>query len=210
MGKSGFRKRIKICGITRKEDALAAAQFGADALGFVFYEPSPRNISLEQAATIIAALPAFVTSVALFVNPEKAFVDDVIRICQVDLLQFHGDESPEFCQQFSRPYIKALRVQSDSRIKDEAEKYATSRAVLLDAFVKNVPGGTGKTFDWSLIPRNLSLPIILAGGLSPENVADAAMRDNIWGLDVSGGVEASKGVKSPDLIELFIKGANGG
>ncbi|MCG8317492.1 MAG: phosphoribosylanthranilate isomerase [Pseudomonadales bacterium] len=210
MGDFTPRKRVKICGITRKQDAIVAAQYGADALGFVFYEPSPRNISIEKAAAIIAQLPAFVTTVALFVNPAESFVGEVIKACQIDLLQFHGDESPEFCQQFSRPYIKALRVQPDLQITEQAEKYVSARAVLLDAYVKNVPGGTGKTFDWNLIPENLTLPILLAGGLSPDNVADAVAQPHVWGLDVSGGVEASKGVKSPELIESFIKGANGG
>ncbi|MCG8668762.1 MAG: phosphoribosylanthranilate isomerase [Pseudomonadales bacterium] len=204
------RKRIKVCGITQLEDALVAAESGADALGFVFYEPSPRNITLAKAKQIINQLPAFVTSVALFVDPDVDLVEQVIAQTQVDLLQFHGDETAAFCEQFSRPYIKALRVKPDTDLKQQADLYPSARAILLDAYVKDVPGGTGVVFDWSLIPDDIQQPIILAGGLNPGNVQQAISQPIIWGVDVSGGVEQSKGVKSPELIKSFCKGANGG
>ena len=204
------RKRIKICGIRTLEDALVAARAGADALGFVFYEPSPRGISIPQAAGIISGLPAFVTSVALFVNPSREYVEQVIRDTAVDLLQFHGDEPEAFCAGFSRPYIKALRVRPDMDIARQAADYPGARAILLDAYVENIPGGTGTRFDWSLLPESLPQPIILAGGLNPDNVGEAARQPGIWGVDVSGGVEERKGVKSPALIESFCKGVNGG
>lgn len=210
MGKTLQRKRIKVCGITTLEDAVTASRAGADALGFVFYEPSPRNIDVETAAEVIAALPAFVTSVALFVDPEPDWVEAVIRKTFVDLLQFHGDESAEFCGRFSRPYIKALRVKPDAEIGAQAATYTDAKGILLDSYVKGVPGGTGVRFDWSLIPKGLKQPIILAGGLNPVNVREAASQPGIWGVDVSGGVEESKGVKSPALIESFCKGVNGG
>ncbi len=187
-----------------------ASDCGADALGFVFYEPSPRNISIGQAAEIISGLPAFVTSVALFVNPDKTLVEQVIRETSIDLLQFHGDEPEAFCTDFSRPYIKALRVKPGLDIAEQAAAYPGAKAILLDAYVKNIPGGTGTRFDWSLIPSDLPQPIILAGGLTPENVGEAVVRSGIWGIDVSGGVEERKGVKSPALIESFFKGVNGG
>lgn len=204
------RVRVKICGITRLEDAMIASQSGADALGFVFYGPSPRNIEITQAREIIAKLPAFVTSVALFVNPDKALVEKVISDTRVDLLQFHGDESAAFCEQFSRPYIKAIRVKAGGDVLAQAQQHPAAKAVLLDSYVKNVPGGTGVAFDWSLIPSGLEQPIILAGGLNPANVGEAASQPGIWAVDVSGGVEESKGVKSPALIKSFCKGANGG
>lgn len=204
------RKRIKVCGIKRIEDAMVAAQYGADALGFVFYGPSPRNVEIETARDIISQLPAFVTSVALFVDPEVSFVEEVINQTQVDLLQFHGNETAEFCTQFSRPYMKALRVKPDSDLTEQANQHPQARAILLDAYVKNVPGGTGVAFDWTLIPEQLNQPIILAGGLNPDNVGVAIQQPNIWGVDVSGGVEAQKGVKSSALIQSFCIGANGG
>lgn len=210
MGKTLPRIRVKVCGIRKPEDALVAAEAGADALGFVFYEPSPRHVTVDQAKAVIAKLPAFVTTVALFVNPDVAYVERVIAATKVDLLQFHGDESAEFCEQFSRPYIKAIRVKPELNISEQAEQYPQARAVLLDAYVRDLPGGTGKTFDWSLIPNQLSKPIILAGGLNSENVSEAVRQPGIWGVDVSGGVEVSKGVKSPELIRSFCKGANGG
>ncbi|MDX1694709.1 MAG: phosphoribosylanthranilate isomerase [Ketobacteraceae bacterium] len=205
-----YRKRVKVCGIKTLEDGLVAARAGADALGFVFYEPSPRNISIDRAADIIAGLPAFVTSVALFVDPSPETVEQVISQTGVDLLQFHGNETEPFCRGFSRPYIKAIRVRPDADIRSQAAQYTGARAILLDAYVKNVPGGTGSRFDWSLIPEDLGQPIILAGGLNPENVHEAVARPGIWGVDVSGGVEERKGVKSPALIESFCKGVYGG
>ncbi|PIE42597.1 MAG: phosphoribosylanthranilate isomerase [Gammaproteobacteria bacterium] len=205
-----LRKRIKVCGIKKLEDAMVAAHSGADALGFVFYEPSPRNIDIQTAKDIIQKLPAFVTSVALFVDPDVELVETVIEQTQVDLLQFHGNETAEFCTRFSRPYIKALRVRPELDIAEQAKRHPNAKAILLDAYVENVPGGTGKAFNWSLIPAELDQPVILAGGLHPGNVAAAIEQPNIWGVDVSGGVEAQKGVKSPQLIKSFCRGVNGG
>lgn len=199
-----MRTRTKICGMTNVEDALCAVEAGADALGFVFYEPSPRNVSVTQAAEIQRALPPFVTTVALFVNPELDLVEFVIEQVKIDVLQFHGDEMPEFCEQFSRPYFKALRMKEDIDLCVECERYDSAQALLLDAYKPGVPGGTGEMFDWARIPSDLPKPVILAGGLEPENVADAIQQVQPYAVDVSGGVEASKGLKSPEKITAFM------
>lgn len=195
-----MRVRSKICGITRLDDALLASSLGADALGFVFFEPSPRNISPEDAAKIISELPAFVTSVGLFVNADAAFVAEVIQKTGIDLLQFHGDESVEFCEQFDRPYIKAVRVRSAQDLDEAFALFKSAQGILADAYVKGVAGGTGQQFDWDVVPEDRPLPLILAGGLKPENVRNATKAVRPWAVDVSGGVEASKGVK--DSIKL--------
>lgn len=195
-----MRVRSKICGITRLDDALLASRLGADALGFVFFEPSPRNISPEDAAKIISELPAFVTSVGLFVNADAAFVAEVIQKTGIDLLQFHGDESVEFCEQFDRPYIKAIRVRSAQDLDEAFALFKSAQGILADAYVKGVAGGTGQQFDWDVVPEDRPLPLILAGGLKPENVRNATKAVRPWAVDVSGGVEASKGVK--DSIKL--------
>lgn len=197
--------RVKICGITRLEDAQAALAAGADALGFVFYAPSPRAIRVEEAARIIAQLPAFVTTTALFVDPEPTLVEQVISTAQVDLLQFHGAESPTFCAGFSRPWIKALRMKPGLDISAEAARFAAGRGILLDAYRPGVPGGTGECFDWQRIPLALRSQIILAGGLKPDNVAEAVRQVRPYAVDVSGGVELSRGIKDPARIQAFIE-----
>lgn len=197
------RTRIKICGITRQEDADAAVAAGADALGFVFYEPSPRNVNVDQAAEIIRSLPAFVTSTALFVNADVAFVQRVIDATGLDLLQFHGDEDVAYCEQFDRPYMKAIRMKPGVDIQAECERYASATAILLDAYRPGVPGGTGESFDWDRIPSGLKKPIVLAGGLEPDNIRRAVETVRPFAVDVSGGVEASKGIKDKVKIEKF-------
>ncbi len=180
---------------------------GADAIGLVFYPPSPRCVSVEQAAEILKAMPAFVTSVALFVNPEPAFVQTVIEQTQVDLLQFHGDESPAFCQQFDRPYIKAVRMQAETDLQALATAYASAQGLLVDTYKKGVPGGTGESFNWQWLPEpdTLSLPLILAGGLNPENVQQAIETVRPWAVDVSGGIETAPGQKSEQKVKAFVK-----
>lgn len=196
--------RIKICGITRVEDALAAARSGADAIGLVFYERSPRHVGIAQAVQLAAALPPFVTTVGLFVNAEAAFVREVLRAVPLDVLQFHGDESPEYCAQFSKPYLKAIRVKAGVDLLQCASDFCGAKGLLLDAHVEGIPGGTGATFDWTLIPGNLPLPVILSGGLDPENVAAAIQQVRPYAVDVSSGVEASKGIKDAAKIAAFI------
>ncbi len=199
-----MRTRVKICGITNIDDALSAVEAGCDALGFVFYAKSPRAVTPEQAAEIISKLPAFVTSVALFVNESSEFVNQVISKTGVDLLQFHGDESVEFCSAFSRPYIKALRMKPELDLTAQFETYASSQGILLDAYTPGIPGGTGEMFDWSRIPAELATKIILAGGLSATNVAEAIAQVSPYAVDVSGGVEASKGIKDPNKMTDFM------
>jgi len=196
--------RIKICGITRAEDAQAAAQAGADAIGLVFYERSPRHVAVQQAAQLAAALPPFVTGVGLFVNAEAALVREVLAQVPLDLLQFHGDESPEYCAQFGRPYLKAIRVRAGVDLLQCASDFRGARGLLLDAHVEGVPGGTGTTFDWGLIPQALPLPVILSGGLDAENVAEAIRRVQPCAVDVSSGVESAKGIKDAAKVAAFI------
>jgi phosphoribosylanthranilate isomerase len=203
-----MRTRVKICGITREEDARVAATWGADAIGLVFYAASPRAVTLEQAASIARSLPAFVTCVGLFVNPLHEEVDEVLKRVPIDCLQFHGEESAGFCEQFDRPYIKAIRVSDDTNINQTARAYSQARAVLLDAYVKDIPGGTGQRFDWTRIPANCPKPVILAGGLSATNVADAIRRVQPYAVDVSGGVEQHKGIKDQAKIRQFIAEVN--
>jgi phosphoribosylanthranilate isomerase len=195
--------RIKICGLTRNEDVQVAVAEGADALGFVLYAPSPRAVTAEQAALLIKHAPAFVTTVALFVNESAEEIYRALDVCSFDLLQFHGDESPEFCHQFNRPYMKAIRVRSAEDIHRAVQQYPDTKALLLDAYVENLPGGTGQAFDWRLIPE-LSIPWVLAGGLNANNVADAVNQVKPFAVDVSGGVEASKGIKDVQKIKDFI------
>ena len=201
--------RSKICGITRIEDALAAVEAGADALGFVFYGPSPRAVNVLQARAIIAALPPFVTTVGLFVNASRCELNETLDAVPLDLLQFHGDEAREACEGYHRPYIKALRVKAGDDIAAACDAFPGASGVLLDTYVEGVPGGTGEAFDWSLIPQHLSKPLILAGGLTPENVADAVARVKPYAVDVSGGVEASKGIKDHHKIRAFINAVRG-
>jgi phosphoribosylanthranilate isomerase len=196
--------RVKICGITREQDALAAIGSGADALGFVFYGPSPRNIDTKTAASIVRNLPPFVTTVALFVNADAARIATVVDRVGVDLLQFHGDESAEFCAAHRRPWLRAVRMRPDVNLGAEAQRFAAARALLLDAYSPGVPGGTGECFDWNRIPPELAAVSVLAGGLDPNNVGEAVRRVRPYAVDVSGGVEAAKGIKDPERIARFI------
>ena len=198
------RMRTKICGITRPEDGQEAARLGVDAIGLVFYPPSPRHVSLDQARAIVAALPPFVTVVALFVDPSVAEVEAVLHAVPVDVLQFHGEESPDFCRQFARPYLKAVRVRPSLDLLQYAAHYAGARGLLADAFVPGMAGGTGATFDWSLLPPNLPLPLILSGGLDPSNIAAAVAAVRPAAVDISRGVESAKGIKDPALMAAFI------
>lgn len=196
--------RIKICGITTPEDARLAAASGADAIGLVFYAPSSRAVTIEQAIAIVAAVPPFVTVVALVVDEPAESVRRIAESVAVDLIQFHGAEPVEFCQQFNRPWIKAVRVKPGVDIVAACGDYAPARGVLLDSWVDGVPGGTGKTFDWQLVEQTLSLPLIVAGGLNDRNVGAAIARLRPAAVDVSGGVEQSPGVKDPEKITRFI------
>ena len=196
--------RTKICGITRPEDGQEAARLGVDAIGLVFYPPSPRHVSLDQARAIVAALPPFVTVVALFVDPSVAEVEAVLHAVPVDVLQFHGEESPDFCRQFARPYLKAVRVRPSLDLLQYAAHYAGARGLLADAFVPGMAGGTGATFDWSLLPPNFPLPLILSGGPDPSNIAAAVAAVRPAAVDISSGVESAKGIKDPALMAAFI------
>ena len=197
--------RVKICGITRVQDGLAAAQAGADAIGLVFAGNSPRQVTPAQALGIARALPPFVATVALFVNPAAAEVEAVLKTVRPDLLQFHGEEPPEFCRSFGVPYLKAFRVRPGVDLLQSVVLYADAQGWLLDAWSEAAHGGTGERFDWDLIPPGLPRPVVLAGGLTPANVADAVRRVRPWAVDVSSGVEAGKGIKDAAKIAAFIK-----
>jgi phosphoribosylanthranilate isomerase len=196
--------RVKICGITRVEDALAAARSGADAIGLVFYQRSPRHVSIAQAELLARSLPPFVTVTGLFVDAEAAFVREVLANVPLDLLQFHGDEAPEYCAQFDRPCIKAIRVKAGGDLLQCASDFSNTKGLLLDAHVEGIPGGTGSRFDWALIPKQLPLPVILSGGLDVENVAAAINQVRPYAVDVSSGVESNKGIKDAAKIAAFI------
>ncbi len=200
-----MRVRVKICGITRLEDALCAVEQGADAIGLVFYDQSPRNVSINQAIEIANHIPAFVSVVGLFVNAEPSFINEVITNAKIDLLQFHGDETPEECASYSLPFIKAIRVKSDTNLVQYAKEYSAAKGLLLDTYAEGVAGGTGHVFDWNLIPKQLAKPIILAGGLKADNVAQAIQQVMPYAVDVSGGVEASKGIKDAAKIAAFMR-----
>jgi phosphoribosylanthranilate isomerase len=200
------RTRIKICGITRVEDARAAAELGADAIGLVFYAPSPRNVGVDEARAIVASLPPFVTAVGLFVDPAHDQVEVVLQHCSLGLLQFHGDETPGFCGGFGLPYIKAARVRADADLVQYLSPYHAAQGWLLDAYHERLYGGSGESFDWSLIPRDLARPVILSGGLTPDNVGAAVRQVRPWAVDVSSGVESAKGIKDAARIAAFIAG----
>jgi len=201
-----LRTRVKICGITSVKDALTAAQHGADAIGLVFYSKSPRNVSIAQAAEIVARLPAFVSAVGLFVDAAPEKIHAVLAKVKLDLLQFHGDEAPEECRQYGLPYMKAVRVQVGINLLQYAADYGDAKALLLDAYTEGAVGGTGQTFDWNLIPENLPKNIVLAGGLDASNVGSAIRQVRPYAVDVSGGVEREKGIKDADKIAAFIRG----
>lgn len=202
------RTRVKICGITRPQDAMIAAQLGADAIGLVFYQKSPRAITVESAPTIIRQLPPFITIVGLFVNAEPTFVHGILAQVPLDLLQFHGDESPDYCTAFGKPYIKALRMSKGVDVQAAVQQYADAQAILLDSYVPRFKGGTGVVFDWQQVPKQLSKPIIVAGGLTPENVCQAITTLRPYAVDVSGGVESAKGIKDADKMSAFMKGVS--
>ena len=197
---------VKICGLTRIEHALTAARLGAHAVGVVLYRESPRFVSNEQARRIVDALPPFISTVALMVNPSAEEVETAIKQVRPALLQFHGDETADFCSSFNLPYIKALRVSAETDLLQYARDYASAKGLLLDTFVDGARGGTGATFDWSLIPRELPLPVILAGWLNPDNVSEAIRQVRPWAVDVSSGVEAAKGIKDAALMAAFMQG----
>jgi phosphoribosylanthranilate isomerase len=196
---------VKICGITRVEDAMAAIHAGADALGFVFYAPSPRAVSVAQVQAIVSALPPFVSKVGLFVNATADEVRQVIAATGLDCLQFHGDEAEDYCAQFNLPYYKAIRVKPGLNLIQCELDFASAVALLLDTYSEKAVGGTGEAFDWSLIPANMQKPVILAGGLNPDNVAKAVSSVQPYALDVSGGVEVEKGIKSSIKIAAFMQ-----
>lgn len=205
---SPLRTRVKICGITRVEDALAAVAHGCDAIGLVFYEKSPRHVCPEQAAEIVARLPAFVSAVGLFVDAGADYIRKVTGQARLDLLQFHGNESPGECRAYGLPYMKAVRVRTGTNLLQYARDYHDARALLLDAYAEGVAGGTGRVFDWNLIPAGLSLPVVLAGGLNAENVGLAINQVHPYAVDVSGGVEISKGIKDAAKIAAFMRGVS--
>lgn len=195
--------RVKICGLTRPEDIDAAVSDGADAIGLVFYAPSPRAVSIAQARELAARVPAFVTVTGLFVNPERKWVEQVLEAVPLDLLQFHGDEPAEFCASFGRRWIKAVRVREAGQIEAAFQEYRNASGLLVDAWDPNRYGGTGQSFNWSLIPAERPLPLILAGGLTFANVADAIEQVRPWAVDVSGGVESGKGRKDATKLTDF-------
>ena len=203
-----MRTRVKICGITNPQDALNAIQFGAHAIGLVFYAASPRFVTIAQAQKIVAAIPPFVTVVALFVNASEAEMNEVTSNVRIDLLQFHGDEKAAECERIKLPYIKAIRVKNDTNLLQYEVEFHSAKALLLDTYSEVAFGGTGHTFDWKLIPDNMRKPIILAGGLNAENVADAIKQVQPYAVDVSGGVEASKGIKDVAKIAAFMQTVN--
>jgi phosphoribosylanthranilate isomerase len=205
-----MRTRVKICGLTRESDVAAAVEVGADAIGLVLYAPSPRSVGIDQAQRLLEAIPPFVTSVGLFVNAEPAFVRSVLARVPLDLLQFHGDEPPEYCAAFHRPWIKAMRMGPRVSAESLARRYRGAQGLLLDAYDPTIAGGTGRSFDWDLVPAGLAPHITLAGGLRPENVGEAINRVGPYAVDVSGGVETAKGIKDRSLMEAFLRGVRDG
>lgn len=199
------RIRSKICGLTRVEDVQLAVEAGADALGFVFYPPSSRAVSVDQAEVLLRSVPPFVMTVALFVNPDPQWLAATLKRLPFDLLQFHGDEDEGFCQQFDRPYIKALRMKPGLDPCVEADKWPSARGFLLDAYQAGTPGGTGEQFDWQRFPKEDSRPWILAGGLTAQNLQEAVQITRPYAVDVSGGVEAQRGIKCPIKMNEFIR-----
>ena len=198
------RTRVKICGITSTHDAHHVCSAGADSIGLVFYEKSPRNVTIAQAKEICDSLPPFVTCVGLFLNPSTDFVNSVLSEVKLDLLQFHGVETAEFCDSFSRPYIKAIGMEgisSEEEFAQETEQYIHSKGFLVDSHATGKAGGTGKTFDWKNVPQQQQKPIILAGGLNPENIGDALRQLELYGVDLSSGVESQPGIKDPEKIK---------
>ena len=203
-----MRTRVKICGITRTEDALAAARCGADAIGFVFCGSSPRHIGIDQARAIADALPPFVTKVGLFVDAAPEQVRETLKRAGLDLLQFHGEESAEFCGSFAWPYVKALRMRPGVDVRAAAKTHARASGLLLDSYVPQQSGGSGQTFDWAQVPQDLGKPVILAGGLTAANVTAAIAAVHPYAVDVSSGVEQEKGIKDAAKVAAFIDEVN--
>jgi len=203
-----LRTKIKICGITNLKNALEAVELGVDALGFVFLTESPRYIKPKKARAIIDLLPSFVLRVGLFVNAPKEEVLLAITESRVNLLQFHGDEDENFCNQFNLPYIKAISFKGGINLLECCQLFASSSAILIDTYSKEMRGGTGKTFNWDLVPKKLPLPLIIAGGLDSKNVSSLINSVNPYGVDVSGGVELSKGIKDHNMMKNFVLGVN--
>jgi len=201
-----MRTRVKICGLTRESDLQEAARLGADAVGFVFYAPSPRSVEVEQALALMRCIPPFVTSVGLFVNADACYVRDALECVPLDLLQFHGEEAPDYCQAFHKPWIKAVRMRPDVDLHDLRSIYAGAAGLLLDTYDPSAAGGTGRQFDWNRVPADMAGEIVLAGGLSAANVAEAIKRVRPYGVDVSGGVESEKGIKDCHKMADFMKG----
>ncbi|HSX50820.1 MAG TPA: phosphoribosylanthranilate isomerase [Cellvibrio sp.] len=201
------RARIKICGITSVEDAHAVVDAGAEALGLVFYAASPRAVNIEQARAIALAAGPFTVVTGLFVDADPAFVNAVLRQVPLQLLQFHGDESPAYCESFARPYMKAIRMRPELDIAAAIAEYPTASGILLDAYRPGVPGGTGETFDWARVPRFSTKPLVLAGGLTSANITEAILTTQVYGVDVSGGVESAPGKKDHGKITSFINNA---
>ena len=199
-----MRTRVKICGITRPNDGQDAAALGADAIGLVFYAASPRAVNIETAQAICAVLPPFVTTVGLFVNAPRDEIQRVLEKVPLDLLQFHGDEAPTECEGFGRPYIKALRMAAGIDVLAQLKQFKGAAGILLDSYQAGIPGGTGQTFDWSRVPTETDQAIILAGGLQPQNVAMAIEQVRPYAVDVSGGVEATQGIKDRDKMAAFM------
>ena len=199
-----MRTRVKICGFTRPEDAAVAARLGADAIGLVFYPPSSRHVDIDRAVAICRVLPAFVTVVGLFVDEARERAAQVMDRVPLDLLQFHGDEPADYCRSFARPYIKAVRMAAGTDLANLAKAYGDARGLLLDADDAKAKGGTGSRFDWALVPKRCELPVILAGGLQPDNVAAALGRVRPYGVDVSSGVESAKGIKDHNKMAAFL------
>lgn len=197
------RVRVKICGITRPQDALAAAGAGADAIGLVFYPSSPRTLDIDRARAIGGVLPPFVTRVGLFVDAASGEIEGVLNSLCLDMLQFHGNEAPADCERYGLPYMKAIKMTEEVDLQAQAQRYAGASALLLDTHVAGMAGGTGRTFSWDRVPRDLSKPLILAGGLNQDNVIEAIDRVRPYAVDVSGGVESARGIKDADMIKAF-------
>lgn len=202
---SRLRTRIKICGVKEALHALVAADAGADAIGLVFYPDSPRYVTPGTAANVVAMLPPFVSTVGLFVDASESKVRETLEHVRLDMLQFHGAETPEFCESFGVPYVRAVPMEEGTDLLEWVSRFSTARALLLDAYEPGVPGGTGRTFDWTRIPRNLPIPVVLSGGLNPENAGRAVREVKPWAVDVSSGVEVTRGSKDPRKIVEFIR-----
>lgn len=203
-----MRTRVKMCAMTRVEDALFAAELGVDAIGLIFYESSPRFVSTTQAKKISEQLPPYVTTVGVFADAEQKYIENILKQLPLDLLQFQGNETPQACEIYQKPYVKAVHMNTADKINFEkiTQMYTNAKALLLDSkILGGLPGGTGKTFDWSAIPKNLSKPIILAGGLTPENVAAAIQQVKPYAVDVTSGIEAQKGIKDPKKMRAFMQ-----